>query len=261
VKERFKRWTIRKVDWWFAYTEMSAGLVAETGFPRERITVVENAADTGELVAACGRVTSAGRNQWRTALGLGSDPVGLYLGAVTKMKRVDFLLDAAHRIRERIPGFQLVVAGMGSEQGKIQEAARAHPWIHYVGHLAGDDKAVALVSSDILLNPGAVGLGVLDSFASGTPYFTTDCGTHGPEIAYLKSGQNGMITADDMPAYADTVIGVLSDPDRLAALRSGAAASASYYSVEKMADRFCAGIVSCLSKKASDGQLNPVKAF
>ena len=49
LSERFKRWTTIRMDWWFAYTQMSADLVTELGFPRNRITVLNNAIDTSEL--------------------------------------------------------------------------------------------------------------------------------------------------------------------------------------------------------------------
>jgi glycosyltransferase involved in cell wall biosynthesis len=247
LKEQFKRWTVGKVDWWFAYTELTAALVNQTGFSRERTTVVDNSVDTSKLGALCRAVTPADCQQMRQRLGLDSGPVGLYLGSLQKMKRLDFLLDAARRIREQVPGFQLLVAGAGPDQQTIEAAARENAWIHYVGPLSGAEKANALVLADVLLNPGAVGLGILDSFVSGTPYFTTECGIHGPEIAYLESGRNGVITTPDVEIYSEAVIAVLSDPAALVELREGALGSASRYTIENMADRFSKGILACLA--------------
>ncbi|MFY9509562.1 MAG: hypothetical protein WAQ05_01135, partial [Rubrivivax sp.] len=52
ARERFKRWTTNRVDWWFAYTALSADFVRNDGFPAARITVLDNSIDTGELRAA-----------------------------------------------------------------------------------------------------------------------------------------------------------------------------------------------------------------
>jgi glycosyltransferase involved in cell wall biosynthesis len=249
LKELFKRWTINKVDWWFAYTEMSAQLVSQAGFPRECTTVVENAVDTMEMTAFCDQVRAEQCDRLRQTLGLGNGPVGLYLGSLYREKRIDFLLQAALLIRQRVPGFQLLVVGAGPEQGQIEAAARQHPWIHYCGHLQGREKATVLVLADIMLNPGLVGLGILDSFASGTPMFTTDCGLHSPEISYLESGKNGVMTANDVHAYADAISTVLSDPGALKLLRAGALAVAPRYTIENMAERLCDGIVRCLAMK------------
>ncbi|MGZ5817778.1 MAG: glycosyltransferase family 4 protein [Burkholderiaceae bacterium] len=247
LKERFKRWTVNKVDWWFAYTESSAELVTNAGFPRECTTVVENAIDTEEMTAFCKQVTSAVCQRKRDELKLGDGPIALYLGSLYKEKRLDFLLDAAYLIRERIPNFQLLVVGAGPDQAIIENAASEHNWIHYLGPLQDKNKAVALVLADVMLNPGLVGLGILDSFASGTPMFTTDCGLHSPEISYMTPGKNGVITRDDVNDYANTVVSVLQQPEAIARLSRGALSSAPRYTVENMAERILNGICSCLS--------------
>jgi glycosyltransferase involved in cell wall biosynthesis len=253
LRERFKRWTANKVDWWFAYTSMSAALIADSGFPGGQTTVVENAVDTQELDEECARVTPAQCDAMRRRFGLQHGPVGLYLGSIERMKRLDLLIAAAIRIRARIPDFQLLVAGKGSEQAMIEAAAREHNWIRYAGPLRGKDKATALILSDVMLNPGAVGLGILDSFVSGTPLVTTDCDTHGPEISYLDSGRNGIMTAEDDAAYADAVIAMLSDGLLLARLGREARTSGQTYSIENMAERFSHGILNCLALAPAAG--------
>ncbi|HZX28419.1 MAG TPA: glycosyltransferase family 4 protein [Telluria sp.] len=246
-KERFKRWTVRRADWWFAYTDMSARMVADAGFPPERTTVVENAIDTEELRALCEQVTPEMIAAERQRLRLQPGPVGLYLGSLYKEKRLDFLIDAACRIRAAVPDFQLLVAGAGPEQVSIEEAARQHPWIHPLGPVQGQAKALALRMADVILNPGLVGLGILDSFASGRPMFTTDCGLHSPEISYLRSGSNGVMTENDVTLFAAAVEETLRHPDRMERLILGAKASAEHYTVENMASRICRGIQASLS--------------
>ncbi len=247
-KERFKRWTVNKVDWWFAYTDGSAALVNAAGFPRARTTVVENAVDTREMMRFCAEVSEEQCSAARARLGLGDGPVGLYLGSLYQEKRLDFLLNAARRIHDAIPGFTLLVVGAGPEQAYIEAAAARHSWIRYLGPQQDREKAETLVLADVMLNPGLVGLGVLDSFVSGTPMFTTDCGLHSPEISYLSSGYNGLITDDDVDAYASIVAATLGDATRLAFLQHGALATAPRYTVENMAERICQGIVDCLAR-------------
>ena len=247
IKERFKRWTVNKVDWWFAYTDGSAALVNDAGFPSARTTIVENAVDTREMIGFCKEVTPAQCNALRARHHLGRGPVGLYLGSLYQEKRLDFLLDTARLIEQDVPGFQLLIVGAGPESATIENATRQHPWVHYLGPLQGREKAEILVLADVMLNPGLVGLGVLDSFVSGTPMFTTDCGLHSPEISYLASGRNGVITDDDVRIFADVVSATLRDPERLAALQRGALDTASRYTLENMTDRLFTGIVTCLS--------------
>jgi glycosyltransferase involved in cell wall biosynthesis len=247
LKERFKRWTINRVDWWFAYTKTSAALVAEAGFPSQRTTVVENAVDTQKLTQLCEEVSAVDLEKTRERLQLGKGPVGLYLGSLYREKRLDFLLEAAIKIRQRIPDFQLLVAGAGPEEASIKIATNNYPWVHYLGPVQDENKAIALVLADVILNPGLVGLGILDSFASGTPMFTTDCNLHSPEISYLFSGYNGVMTENDVDVYANTVVEALTQSETLLALSNGALSSAPQYTIGNMVNRIQKGICSCLA--------------
>ena len=58
-----------------------------------------------------------------------------------------------------------------------------------------------------------VGLGILDSFALGIPMVTTDCKIHSPEIAYLKSGRNGLMIADSEEAFIEGVERLLKNDE------------------------------------------------
>lgn len=247
LKERFKRWTINKVDWWFTYTQSGADLVQLAGFPQQQTTVVQNAVDTESLANLCATISSAQMAETRTQLGLPSHPVGLYLGSLYKEKRIDFLIEAACRIQQQIPDFHLIVAGAGPEQYLVEDAAQRYPWIHYVGPVSGQDKAMMLRLADIILNPGLVGLGVLDSFASGKPMLTTDCGLHSPEISYLETGYNGLMVANKLDDYAQAAISLLNNPIALQALSNGAKTSAAQYTIHNMVHRTQAGIRACLA--------------
>jgi glycosyltransferase involved in cell wall biosynthesis len=245
--ERIKRWSTPRVDWWFAYTDISREFVLETGFPRERITVLNNAVDTSHLVALRQAVSPADIAQSRAALGLGLGPVGIYVGSVYREKRLDFLIEASRRVREKIPDFQLLVVGAGPDSERLRASTLADPWIHWAGVRQGIEKVTLLACSAVMLIPAAVGLGVLDSFALRVPLVTTDRRGHGPEIAYLRNGVNGMMSAFTVDDYATAVAGLLAYPDKLARLEAGCASSAALYTIEKMVTRFADGIESALA--------------
>jgi len=246
LKERFKRWTVGKVDWWFAYTESSAKLVEQAGFASECITVVENAVDTQKMKSECDSVTGTERDHLRRSLGLEEGPVGVFVGSLYREKMLGFLLEAAHLIRRHVPGFSLLIVGAGPEQRVVDEATKDFSWIRCLGPLRDRRKSEILMLGDVLLNPGLVGLGILDSFVSGRPMFTTDCGVHSPEISYLSNWKNGVMTPVDRKIYAETVSEVLQHPEMIEILRQGALTSASKYTLENMAGRIRQGIRACL---------------
>ncbi len=91
-----------------------------------------------------------------------------------------------------------------------------------------------------------VGLGVLDAFTAGLPLVTTDCRIHSPEIAYLRSGENGLMTANSVEAFAQAVVGLLENEPERRRLGANAQSASSQYTIENMAQRFRAGIHGAL---------------
>ena len=246
VREQFKRWRACDVDWWFAYTDMTRDDLIASGFPSDRITTVNNTIDISGLRNALADCDSETISRIKADLNIENGPVGLYCGGLYSDKRIDFLLEASRAVKATIPGYHMIVIGEGPESGKVAAAARSTNWLHYVGPVYGNNRAPFLKFADVLLMPGAVRLVVIDSFAAETPLVTTRINTHGPEIAYLNSGDNGVISDDSIVGYSDAVIATLTG-DTLPGLRIGCRDSADKYSLDHMIARFSDGVVNCLN--------------
>lgn len=246
VRERVKRWMARHADWWLGYTEMSRELIARTGFPRERVTILNNAVDTVEMGATLAGLQPASLAEARARWHLKGAHVGVFVGSLYEEKRIDFLLEAALVLRQRIPDFELLILGDGPQAEMVEAFCKAHAWAHPLGMCKGLDKVVALAASRVMLNPGLVGLGILDAFVCGVPMVTTDCGLHSPEVAYLDSGVNGWMTPDTLGDFVDAAAAVLTDDAVHARLQRGCDASAQAYTVENMAKNFARGVRQCL---------------
>jgi glycosyltransferase involved in cell wall biosynthesis len=246
LRERFKRFWTRRVDWWFAYTSLSAEAVRAAGFPNERITVFNNTLDLAQIARERAAV-SAERVAARRAA-LGSSNVGVFMGALYPDKRLGFLLEAAALVRRRVPDFQLLIAGGGVDAPLARAAAERHDWVHYLGPQFGVAKAELLALGRVLLIPGLVGLTAIDAFAYGLPLVTTAMPYHGPEIAYVESGRNGVIVPDDVQLYADAVVALLTDEAARAKLLAGMAADLETYSMSRMVARFAEGVRQALAR-------------
>lgn len=253
LREKFKRLTARQADWWFAYTDMSLSLLAQTGYPRERTTVLNNAVDTRALALMHEQVDVSRLESLRVRLNLADRLVGIFVGSLYAEKRVAFMLEAADHIHQALPSFAFLVVGSGPQQKLIEDFCRQHDWAHYLGATTGQDKVDLLAVSNVMLNPGLVGLGILDAFVCQVPMVTTDCGLHSPEIAYLVNGENGLMTSNTMDAYVSQTTNLLRDPASLARLRAGCATSAKLYTIENMACNFAAGVAACFA--------SPLKRF
>ncbi len=247
LKERFKRWTTTQVDWWFAYTRLSADLVELAGFPINRITVLNNSVDTADLKYQLQTVTLEETDALRESLGFGVGPVGVFVGSLYADKRLDFLFAAAEAIRHKLPNFSLLIIGDGNERDKVEVWCRNKSWARNVGSRVGREKAAFISIAQIMLNPGLVGLGILDSFVCEVPMLTTACSLHSPEISYLENGVNGIITDDDLNSYVYSCLSLLQNSTKLEALRDGCRASAKEYTVKNMARRFSDGIAQAVA--------------
>jgi L-malate glycosyltransferase len=248
LRERWKRMLVDRVDWWFAYTEMTRAILLANGYPEERITVLNNAIDNEEFERDLGAVSAAQIDALRRDIeAIDKAPVGLFCGSLYPEKRLEYMIAATDLIHAAFPSFRLVVIGDGPSAGMVQEAGRTRPWLKWLGVRRGPEKAAWFRVADLVINPGAVGLHVLDSFCSGTPMITTHESRHGPEIAYLQDGVNGLIVSGDPSAYADAVTAVLRDPPKLKALKLAALKDTQRYTLINMADRFSAGMEQCLS--------------
>lgn len=247
--ESVKRLSTRAAYWFFAYTDGVAARVREIGFPADRITVVQNALDTEALRRWYVEATDAEVAELRADLGLTGSRVGLYLGALYRGKRLDFLIESARHIREALGDFELVIAGTGPEAATVAAAARQHPWIHAVGPVFGRRKALLGRLSDVMLMPDLVGLAILDAFALETPMVTTAAAfAHSPEIEYLEDGVNGMVVPGrpSPRVFGSTVVDLLVDRGRLDALEKGCRDSTGRYTVAEMSVRCADGIVAAL---------------
>jgi len=249
LSERVKRYFSRRSDWWFAYNDLSKRVVEDLGFPSERITSVRNSIDTKLLTQERENMTDEDLQLVRDELGIESENVAVYTGRFFERKRIRFLMEACHEIRRSVPDFHMIWIGNGPLEDFVKEQSEMHTWIHFVGVKDDTEKVPYWVISKLLLMPGAVGLVVLDAFALGVPMVTTDIPNHGPEIDYLKDGENGVIVSpgDSLSAYAEAVVDLLTDETRYIRMRSMALAECEHYSAEKMAANFAEGIEASLS--------------
>lgn len=247
LREQWKRMLLKQADWWFAYTGLTHDILLANGYPKEKVTVLNNAIDNERFIADLAAISPEELSRLRAELDL---PVhgrlGLFCGSLYPDKKLDFMIRAAEIIHARMPDFRLVVIGDGPSAPELSELIKNKPWVHRVGVRKGLEKAAYFKLADVVLNPGLVGLHVLDAFCAGMPMFTTGNARHSPEIAYLQHGVNGFVLPDDPVAYADEVVGLLLDELRFEVARKAALDSAQIYTLDHMVSNFVDGMERCL---------------
>ena len=246
LMNRFKLFYSSHVHWWFAYTNGVANVLTAAGFPRARITVVENSTDTELLRSEARQVDAVSAAALRDRIGMRAGPAAIFCGRLYDRKRIDFLLEASGRIRERISDFELIVIGDGPDAAKVRAFALANPWVHCVGEHFDREIVPYFELADVCLMPGAVGLTILDTFALETPLITTRLPDHGPEIEYLRPEQNGIMTENTVDAFVDGAVRVLSSAEVRERLKAGCRESAIHYTLQNMVRNFRGGVHGAL---------------
>ena len=243
--ETWKKWLSRKVDWWFAYTQSSADLVKNIGFPANKITITQNAICTESLQQARKTITTEPSSFLKKQLGINTDNVAIFCGGMYEHKKMDFLINACKEIRTKVSDFHVIFIGYGPEAPLVEHFSVSNSWVHYVGEKHNVDTVPYFAISKLMLMPGLVGLSVVDSFALEIPIVSTDIPIHSPEFSYLEDGANAQIVKYDMQEYSNQVSFLLNNEGTRKKLVEGCKNSGSKYQLKNMIMRFSKSI-SCI---------------
>lgn len=248
INNQFKKRILKYCDWWFAYTEGCKKIIVDNDFPSNKITVVQNSIDTQTLNKYFKEIGINELQELRGSLGINEgDRVGIYCGSLYKEKRITFLLEAIQLIKKQVPTFHFIFIGSGIDANLIEEFAKENSYVHYVGNQFDREKTKYFKISELFLMPGLVGLAILDAFALQTPMITTTYPYHSPEIEYLETGKNGLITPNTLEGFVDGVVKTLDNRELLARLVKGCEAATAIYTVDKMVDNVYEGIMRCFN--------------
>lgn len=250
LRERWKAWWLMHVDWWFGYTEDTRRYLESHGFDSTRITVLNNAIDGSSFARDLDALTPEQVAAARAELDITEQTqVAIYCGSIYPEKRIDMLLASADLLRQRLPDFHLLVVGDGPLGQSVRDAARTRPWLHALGIRTGAEKALAYRLASVMLNPGLVGLHVVDAFVARTPLVTQASALHSPEYVYLVDGTNGRVVHDDtVESYVQVVTEIFTQPGLLPSMQARCGQDAQTYTLDAMADNFAAGVVACLRR-------------
>jgi len=245
----YKKFFIKKCDWWFAYTKSVKSFLISEGYNANKVTVVQNAIDSSTLKAQYESINEKETTALKEKLGIESNNICIYCGGMYEEKRLPFLIEACDSIKEKLHDFHMIFVGAGKLSSLVEEASKSRNWMHYVGPKRGREKAMYFKISKLFLMPGLVGLAVLDAFNTNTPMITTQYEFHSPEIEYLQNNENGVITNNNLQDYVNAVLKAMEDETYLANLIKGCSTSSELYTMERMVENFAGGIKGALGLK------------
>ncbi|MEM6754556.1 MAG: glycosyltransferase [Cyanobacteria bacterium P01_C01_bin.38] len=137
----------------------------------------------------------------------------LFLGRLSFEKRVDLVIKAFAKLKNRHDNYSLIIAGDGPANvvNDLKSLAKSIPNIHFTGFIHGEAKANLLASCDVFCNPSpyeTFGRTVVEAMASGIPVIAVNSGA---VSEYMIDGFNGyLVKPDDVDKFANTIEKVLS---------------------------------------------------
>jgi glycosyltransferase involved in cell wall biosynthesis len=169
----------------------------------------------------------------RLAPGKKSDvPLVVWLGRIKPYKRVDWVIEAFAKVRERVPGARLAIAGAGVEARRLAALASrlgVSDACEFRGFVSDDEKRELLQSAWVFASASSMegwGIAAIEANACGTPAVVFD--VPGLREA-IVDGKNGLVAAD-RDEFAAAIQRVLEDPALRTALERGSLERAAAFS-------------------------------
>ncbi len=241
---KLARWLLSRADGIICYSrERRNMLAAALGAQAPKLYVASNTIDTSAQFQLYDRFEAVGRESIRRELGCGSGLMLVYIGRLIQDKGIKLLLRAFDRISNEL-SITLHIIGDGPERTNVEEQARRNPLIRFHGAIWDEEvTGKILYAADLCLNPGYVGLSIVQCFSFGTPLLTCRSSEegpfHSPEIEYLQPGVNGLYAEARPEAIAEAAISLLNDPERLQAMSAAARQTAeTECSLDRMMEGF-----------------------
>jgi len=123
-------------------------------------------------------------------------PIAVFIGRLTPIKKLDLLLKAAAKLKEEGTGINVLIIGSGPEEPALKETARTlkiEPCVCFYGESYEERTLSELISiSHVCVSPGDVGLTAMHALVYGTPVITHNRFEYQmPEFEAIEDGITG----------------------------------------------------------------------
>jgi len=215
-----------------AVSESTRDDLAHRGLDPANISVIRNGVELDDLKPAAKRFQR---------------PTLVYLGRLKRYKRVDLVLKAVARLRDRAIDMELIVAGRGDARAALEATVGElgiSDRVRFAGFVSEQQKAELLSRSwaHVLTSPKeGWGIVSMEASACGTPTVASDS----PGLREtVRDGETGYVVPHgDVEALANALLRV-TEPQNRDRLGRAARSMAEEYSWEAIADAFEAHLMS-----------------
>ncbi len=147
-------------------------------------------------------------------------PIILFVGALSKVKGIDILIEATSHVLMKIPQASLFIIGAGPQREKLEKLAeqlRISDSIIFQGEVTNDNMLVELYNkASVIVLPSNVGgpiaCTILEGMSVGKPVISTNVVGGIPDV--IRNGENGtLVRPYDPNQLANAIIQLLMNPN------------------------------------------------
>lgn len=180
------------------------------------IFVANNTLNTEKMVEIRKALERLGQEKVKEQLGLKSQYYLTFIGRLIPEKRVEFVLQVLQKLQAEGIDVGAIIIGGGKELSSLKEfvAKLKVRDVIFTGAVSDPQQSGSfLFCSDVLVNPGYVGLSVNQAFSFGLPVITTKQGSkgpfHSPEVDFVNHGITGFIVEYKIDTYCRMIYDML----------------------------------------------------
>lgn len=207
-KKWLKRIYFGMADHIFTYGEYAKKQAIKQGFKESKITFVHNSLNYENQRNLRKQISDS--DIYKKHFG-NNHPTLIFIGRITKEKRIDLLIQALHKLQQNDFFINLIIIGKGEDLENIQsltDSFNLKEFIWFYGACYDDKELASLIyNADLCVSPGNIGLTAIHSMAFGTPALTHNTFPYqGPEFEAIKKDKTGaFFTHDNLESLAEEI--------------------------------------------------------
>lgn len=193
LKKLIKKIHFSNVSAFLLYGNYAKKLMIKEGFDDRKLFVLHNSLNYSKQIEIRNQIVRS------SIFGdhFGNDnPVILFIGRLTKVKKLDMLLNAVANLKQKGDNYNICFVGDGTERDRLQEIScqlNIEKQVWFYGACYDElENAEIIFNADVCVAPGNVGLTAMHCMVFGCPVIThNDFAWQMPEFESIHEGITG----------------------------------------------------------------------
>lgn len=188
----FNRWFYKHCDCFFTYGENGRKRLIDLGVPSQKLEVIYNSLNEGvDKLEQSEYKSSVVRDHFNNDY-----PVLLFVGRLTKVKQLDWIINALEHHKSSGLHYNVLLIGDGEDKDRLVDLVATKELkdrVWFYGECYNDEELSSLLYNvDLCVSPGNVGLTALHAMSYGTPVLShNDFESQMPEYETVLPGKTG----------------------------------------------------------------------